>query len=610
MNRTGLYLFLLVLILSAFDQANAHFLWVDGTGDQTAILGGTVSVSLYLHAESDDVITRARMYIGFDDANRGGELNYVEVVDTLLPLDTLLIQETSEKYGDDTTSNRVFIYLRNDSINLAADTDYLLCTIHFTYERNDYYGREDIWFEDLDSKNYYFDSGRTALAIYTDNTQTSLLGDDGPNFDDGSAGPAFVKPSPEDGATEVMWDTTFTWYSTFPSDAYDFYLWKQGETKPETPIASGLQTMEYTPAELDEVSSYNWQVVGYEGGMPRESDIWTLQTLGTSHFLWIDKTGLQNVNVGDEVALNVYLHAAADDNLINFQLYAGFQDIDIGGELRFKDIVFNPDLNLTYSSPGYSISPTTISEKYPDDPTARVITNIQMISQGGVYEPMTAGQDLLLLTFKFTYLQNLCIPGEDLWIDSLGNKTWCGFEFETGSKIKVYVDNQKTSTVKTDGPDYDDGMASTPVLNPNPIPYTKAVLVEPTPAWEDNTDGADSFDIYLWKAGETKPGTPLSSGLTETEYTCQTVLDFYTEYFWQITAHKDGETLEGPVWRFSTYMAGDINSDEVINVEDLTKNYNFHLGNNWSSFNADVNGDGRIGGEETIYQIQKLKNLR
>ena len=72
---------------------------------------------------------------------------------------------------------------------------------------------------------------------------------------------------------------TLTWQPGEGASAYDLYLWKTSESRPETPTAAGLTQTDYTPATpLESTTDYQWQVeaIGLLGNTP--GPVWNLQT--------------------------------------------------------------------------------------------------------------------------------------------------------------------------------------------------------------------------------------------------------------------------------------------------------------------------------------------
>jgi len=70
--------------------------------------------------------------------------------------------------------------------------------------------------------------------------------------------------------------------------------------------------------------------------------------------------------------------------------------------------------------------------------------------------------------------------------------------------------------------------------------------------WSD-CPRADSYDVYLWDASGSKPGTATATGLTSSEYTTLPALLTSTTYKWQIVAKNTLGDTPGPVWIFTTF---------------------------------------------------------
>ena len=97
-------------------------------------------------------------------------------------------------------------------------------------------------------------------------------------------------------------------------------------------------------------------------------------------------------------------------------------------------------------------------------------------------------------------------------------------------------------------------------VNPNVLSGTATVPTAKILSC-DPSEYADSYNIYLWKAGETKPATPLKSNLTEPSY--YVTLQFSTQYNWQIEAVNAYSSSQSAVWNFSTEGLPDLEVTEV-----------------------------------------------
>lgn len=89
-----------------------------------------------------------------------------------------------------------------------------------------------------------------------------------------------------------------------------------------------------------------------------------------------------------------------------------------------------------------------------------------------------------------------------------------------------------------------------PVNNESPVSKT------PTMSWENyDSDQPITYSLFLGTSGNTL--TEIESGLTVTSYDIEAAnaLDLNTEYFWQIIAYEDGETVaESEVQTFTTEL--------------------------------------------------------
>jgi len=176
-------------------QAWAHFLWIDPIGLQNANVGDTVSVDFYLQVESDIGLNYWNLTMGFDDTNvGGGELTFDSVTYGPTSLGSFFMPLTyneggSNKYSGESTVKHISrdggFY---DYEWLMAGTDKLLFTANFKFDGGTWDG-EDIWLEwDYDTGFFWMNSEGTLigmdpqLPIYTDNTKTELLGDNGPDY--------------------------------------------------------------------------------------------------------------------------------------------------------------------------------------------------------------------------------------------------------------------------------------------------------------------------------------------------------------------------------------------------------------------------------------------
>jgi len=95
-----------------------------------------------------------------------------------------------------------------------------------------------------------------------------------------------------------------------------------------------------------------------------------------------------------------------------------------------------------------------------------------------------------------------------------------------------------------------------PAINPYPVNGDTILVSVITLSWEDCVR-ADTMDVYLWEAGDTKPTSPTVSGCTENSCTSP-VLNYKTTYIWQVAANNANGRTYSDTWSFtntSVYFA-------------------------------------------------------
>ncbi len=132
-----------------------------------------------------------------------------------------------------------------------------------------------------------------------------------------------------------------------------------------------------------------------------------------AHYLWLDPTGQETVQIGDNISIDVYLHADTDDSLVMWGITAGFDNIELTySSIDFGETVLGQNFYLpTYNSEESTITDIARISLFPGDPL----------------EELTAGEDFLLFTANFTYNGGI-LDGEDMWLT--WNPLADSFEFE------------------------------------------------------------------------------------------------------------------------------------------------------------------------------------
>ena len=174
------------------NPASAHYLWMGPLGQQGPVNpGDTVGIDVYLHAEGPEEMSFWSVEVGFDDTNvlDGAELTFMDIVYGATNLGEgpgiyAYQQGDSLKYEGE---SRVWDVSRASLTRVEAfdgGEDFLLFTANFTFDGGTWDNKEDIWVEWEDGiDGFDFESGYVNnLEVYTDNTKTTLVGDNGPDF--------------------------------------------------------------------------------------------------------------------------------------------------------------------------------------------------------------------------------------------------------------------------------------------------------------------------------------------------------------------------------------------------------------------------------------------
>jgi hypothetical protein len=144
------------------------------------------------------------------------------------------------------------------------------------------------------------------------------------------------------------------------------------------------------------------------------------------------------------------------------------------------------------------------------------------------------------------------------------------------------------------------------------------VSIRPQFTWQAAT-GATSYDLYLWKEGETKPTIASLKDIAGVTVTASNPLSLLTGYRWQIVAKNASGQKESAEWTFTTgtILVGDLNDDKEVNLLDTILALQAIGGLNptgiradYAASDVDVNGDGKIGLAEGIYILQKAAGMR
>lgn len=84
-----------------------------------------------------------------------------------------------------------------------------------------------------------------------------------------------TRPSPWNGATDLITAVSLQWAKAGRADSYNLYLWPSTEAVPESPTASGLTATQWGPVVLDYGTTYQWYVEAVNAQGATSSETWS-----------------------------------------------------------------------------------------------------------------------------------------------------------------------------------------------------------------------------------------------------------------------------------------------------------------------------------------------
>jgi hexosaminidase len=118
------------------------------------------------------------------------------------------------------------------------------------------------------------------------------------------------------------------------------------------------------------------------------------------------------------------------------------------------------------------------------------------------------------------------------------------------------------------GPPVIDGPPAAPAA-PSPPDEEAGVhpAFEKSLGWAPSA-GASSYDVFLWEAGGSKPGSP-SATVSLSAYTLPADLLSLTSYHWQVSARNAIGTTDGPQWSFSTVARWELGGELPATLDSI-----------------------------------------
>ena len=86
------------------------------------------------------------------------------------------------------------------------------------------------------------------------------------------------------------------------------------------------------------------------------------------------------------------------------------------------------------------------------------------------------------------------------------------------------------------------------ICNPAPSDGTKDVVADTVVLSWSQVPGVSSYAVYM---GPSPDKLTLSANVSEPNYK-SSIIEVFTDYYWQVVAEKGAEQVKSPVWRFKT----------------------------------------------------------
>jgi hypothetical protein len=142
-----------------------------------------------------------------------------------------------------------------------------------------------------------------------------------------------VNPSIASGATGVFVKPSLDWDDVPGATAYDLYIWKQGEPKPEIPTAAGLTESRYVlQTGLLPLATYYWQVIARNSSGETQGPEWTFTT---KEILAGDINDDDRVDLTDAI-LTLKIIAGMDTD----QTVCEMADVNGDGKIGMEEVIY------------------------------------------------------------------------------------------------------------------------------------------------------------------------------------------------------------------------------------------------------------------------------
>ena len=216
---------------------------------------------------------------------------------------------------------------------------------------------------------------------------------------------------------------------------------------------------------------------------------------------------------------------------------------NVGGHYSYSDMTGIISRTITTKMGTWSV---VYDSGAPDTPWGRVSWNAFTPAGTGITVNVRASNDQTTWSAWQTVASGTAFPGV------------------AGRYLQIEVTLQITSgTVSPVLYDLIVEEAHAPQAPSNPLPADGAANTIWSPTLNWNTCSAtSSYDVYLWRAGQSKPATPTAADLTQTFYK-PSQLESGTQYKWQVVAKSWTGQTAGAEWSFGTETLADLEAATV-----------------------------------------------
>jgi hypothetical protein len=399
-------------------------------------------------------------------------------------------------------------------------------------------------------------------------------------------------PEPVDEATLVPMDVELVWMASVNADRYEVFIWETSGTQPLEPTWSGTDFFFRPNSTLKPNTNYSWQVIALNSQDRVSGPVWTFTTSPPASIGWkfdapftSDDTLAEGEVAGAPGFRQAFWnnHAGVGQNVGNVPL-ALKDSTGASSGASITGWTQRTGNSYVYATT-FADADAKLTAGFADTDPVLTFSNLpaEFLANGYslvVYYGNNEGPSTSILTVAGSQddlrVRNVTTGNTDLaYYANVGYIEGTDENGETSSNYSVFTGlndpNFTVSLIRANtGAVNNNGISAVQIVQEYGAP---GVVSDPTP--EDNAEElalstnltweralrAASYEVYLWKDGESQPGTP-TAVLSGTTYNPEGDLNPSTLYFWQVVAVNELGSTPGPVWSFTTGL--DIAPAQVV----------------------------------------------